>query len=425
MSVFIRLWKLFSSIKFAIALILIITCLGLIGIFTSSDLFGSWFFIIPGILLMLNILICSINRWRSIKKVLAGGQIKKTESFFDNSEEKVKILDYSLPYDEVSCALKNALKKRHYRVRSENDKGAIYITADKNRYFKLGTYLSHLSIILLVLAYIIGSVFGFGNESLIIAEGDVKEVGYNTGLSLKLISFTDEYYDDGNPSDYRSEVILYKDNQEATRAIIRVNHPLNYEGTSFYLSFFGPAVGIQITQNDETIFSGNIALSGILQNDGYYRYTGYIELEELGLSLNIISSAFNMADPVIPYGNLAVMAFKGEEEIGLLLLEKTTPIDVEGLQITYMYDSQYSGFKVRNDPGNALVWISCSLFITGLIMVFYFPYDQIWALLKQSSVNKSRLYIRSMNQRSICNALEIAKSVSVIEDKQDKPGNTQ
>ena len=85
-----------------------------------------------------------------------------------------------------------------------------------------------------MLAYIIGSAFGFRDTYFIVNEGHTREVGYNTNLSLNLISFTDEYYPDGTPSDFRSEVVLYQGDQEVTRATIRVNHPLVYEGIRFY-----------------------------------------------------------------------------------------------------------------------------------------------------------------------------------------------
>jgi cytochrome c biogenesis protein len=90
-----------------------------------------------------------------------------------------------------------------------------------------------------VLAYIIGSTLGFRESAFIVAEGDTTEVGYDTGLSLELISFTDSYYDDGTPSDYNSEVVLYKDGVEVARTAIRVNHPLTYEGIAFTNRFSG------------------------------------------------------------------------------------------------------------------------------------------------------------------------------------------
>jgi cytochrome c biogenesis protein len=51
---------------------------------------------------------------------------------------------------------------------------------------------------------------GFQDESLIVVEGAAANIGHGTGLSVYLLSFIDEYWEDGTPKDYRSSVGLYK-----------------------------------------------------------------------------------------------------------------------------------------------------------------------------------------------------------------------
>jgi cytochrome c biogenesis protein len=408
-----QIWRFFSSVKLAIALILIITVLGIIGIFTSADLFSSWYFITAGALLMLNILICSLNRWKNIQKNLKGSRIRQSEDFFKEKDKSTDIIDLSYDSSAVYEAVNSTLQQGHYRLRIENDTDNTYIAADKNRFFVLGTYLSHLSIILLVLAYIIGSTLGFRESSFIVVEGETEDVGYDTGLSLGLTSFTDSYYEDGTPSDFQSDVILYKDGQQVTQAEIHVNHPLTYDGIRFYQSFFGPAATIEVTKNGEVLFSGSIALYSSFESSGYYRNIGFVDIDESQISLALITPSFNAADPMIPEGQLAVLAYKDGEELGVQLLEKSTPLVIEDVELTYLDDAQYSGFQVKNDPGNALVWIACSLFIIGLAMVFYFPHSQIWMIIKKASPGQSRLFIRitaskTFNSNSVLNELKAA-----------------
>ncbi|HAS04329.1 MAG TPA: hypothetical protein DCR71_00955 [Dehalococcoidia bacterium] len=409
------IWRLFSSAKLAIALILLITVLSVIGIFTSVELFSSWYFVAAGTLLMLNILICNINRWKGIQKSLKGGQIKQSENFFEGKDKTAGIKDFQYDASQVLEAAKSTLQKRGYRLRFEDDAGNTYIAADKNRFFILGTYLSHLSIILLVLAYIIGSTFGFRESGFIVVEGETKEVGYDTGLSLNLISFTDSYYEDGTPSDYRSDVVIYKNGVEVTQTAIRVNHPLTYEGIRFYQSFFGPAAAVEVTKNDEIVFSGKVAFYSSFGSYGYYRNIGFIDIDESKLSLAIITPSFNTPDPMIPDGQLAVLAYKDGVELGVNILEKMIPLEIEDVALTYLSDLQYSGFQVKNDPANALVWIACSLFIVGLAMVFYFPHRQIWLLIKNTSPGNSRLFVRFMALKAFNTTATLQELVSEIE----------
>ena len=410
-------WRLFSSVKLAIALILVVTILGIIGIFTTADLFSSWYFVTAGALLMLNILVCSINRWKGIQKKLKGGRIKQSEAFFNEKDKLTDISDISHDSETTCEAVKTTLQKKHYRLRIENDADTTYIAADKNRFFILGTYLSHLSIILLVLAYIIGSTLGFRESSFIVVEGETREVGYDTGLSLSLISFADSYYEDGAPSDFQSDVILYKDGQEVAQAEIHVNHPLSYENIRFYQSFFGPVAAIEVTKDGETLFSGSIALYSTFESYGYYRNIGFIDIDESLLSLAIITPSFNAEDPMIPEGQLAVLAYKDGEELGVHILEKMTPLEIEDVELTYVDDAQYSGFQVKSDPGNALVWIACSLFIIGLAMVFYFPHSQIWLMIKKTEPGHSELFIRIMASKALNNTSALKDLKTGIENK--------
>jgi cytochrome c biogenesis protein len=412
-----QVWRLFSSVKLAIALILLITVLGIIGIFTSGDLFSSWYFVAVGALLMLNILICSLNRWKNIQKNLKGGRIKQLEDFFKEKDKSADIIDISRDSAAVCETVTSTLQKRHYRLRIENDADNTYIAADKNRFFILGTYLSHLSIILLVLAYIIGSTLGFRESSFIVVEGETEEVGYDTELSLSLISFTDSYYEDGTPSDYQSDVILYKNGQEVAQTEIHVNHPLAYGNIRFYQSFFGPAAAIEVTKDGETLFSGTIALYGSFESYGYYRNIGFIDIDESQLSLAIITPSFNVEDPMIQKGQLAVLAYKDGEELGVQLLDKMTPLKIDDIELTYLSELQYSGFQVKSDPGNILVWIACSLFIMGLAMVFYFPHRQIWLTIKKTSPENSRLFIRVMASKAFSNNSVLNELIAAFKNK--------
>lgn len=341
---------------------------------------------------MINILLCSINRWRGIKRILKGGKIRQPESFFTDTGKNTASQDLILTPDRVSKKLEDNLRKKGYRVRSDISGSRVYLAADKNRFAKLGTLISHLSLILLVLACLVGSLLGFQNTHFVVAEGETREVGYNTRITLKLVSFNDEYYADGTPEDYRSDVILYQDGKEAAQSTIRVNHPLQYDGVRFYQSSFGPAVNIQIKQNDNLIYAGNIALDYFLQKQGYYE--GNLNMEPQGLSFHIFKSADSSNNSMVPGGDLAIQLFKNNRPAGMTLLQKGIPLRIDDLEIDYLFDSKYSGFQVNHDPGNVLVWIACSLFIIGLVMVLYFRYRQVWFFIQALPGTGSRLYIR-------------------------------
>jgi len=443
------LWRLFSSVRLAVILILVITALSLLGALliqapaevakdpaaysywidtVAQPKVGAWapplsalslfnvfrspWFVIAAALLMLNILICSLNRWKEISLSLRGGSVKKKEDFYtlgtstNLKEIKTQALEATLISEKV-------LKARGYRTRTQTDKINTYISADKNRYYKLGTYFSHFSLILFVLAFVASNYLGFRDISFTVPEGHFRQVGHDTALSLELVSFVDEYYDNGRPKDYRSEVILYEDGTPVKTATIQVNHPLVYKGVRFYQSYFGPASKIKVRdKNGNNVFTGNVPMDSSFDIEGVRRNEGFFDLPAEGLSVRLIGSAVNAEDFMIPQGSVAVDLREGTNQIDFRLVWLGEPAIVGDFEFTFLEDSSYSGFQVSHDPASILIWIASALFILGICSVLYFPYRQVFILSKQEG-----LLIRTRAPRGFRSTQELNILVGKIKDQ--------
>ncbi len=455
------LWRIFSSMRLAVILILVIAGLCLLGVLLIQvppemagdpqlytywvdsvarnkvgglapilsalsffNVFHSPWFLIAGVLLILNIFICSVNRWRVISLSLSGGTIKHTESYYSTGNSCTELSNLLTPVPQTVDISEKVLKAQGYRTRTEIEQDNIYIAADKNRYHRLGTYFSHLSLIIFILAFITGNYFGFHDTGFTVPVGGNREVGHNTGLSLELTSFADEYYDNGMPKDYRSQVVLYENGHSVKEALIRVNYPLIYKGIRFYQAYFGPAVKILVRdENGLEIFNGTVPLDSSFNVEGYNYYEGFFYLPEPGLSARLISPPINADSPIIPEGQLAVDLRQGEEQIDLKLVELSTPRIVGGLEFTFLENSKYSGFQVSRDPTNILIWIASILFILGVCTVLYFPYYQVWILSKPGNKGTSRLLVRSSSNRSTSSTSTLDNIVSQIEKEIGFSGN--
>jgi cytochrome c biogenesis protein len=367
---------------------------------------------------MLNIFICSVNRWSSISLSLRGGIVKQNENFYFNNNTHAELKDIQAPVAEAAMISEKILKGRGYRTRTESDENNIYIAADKNRYYRLGTYFSHFSLILFVLAFVAGSYFGFRDVSFTVPVGSIREIGHDTALSLQLVSFVDEYYDNGTPKDYRSEVVLYENSQPVKQAIIQVNHPMVYKGIRFYQSYFGPAAKMQVRdENGQDVFNDNVPMDSSFDLEGVRRYEGFFELPlpQASLNIRLIGSAVNAEDPMIPAGNIAVDVSQNSKQIDFKLVELGTPEVVGGLEFTFLEESKFSGFQVSRDPMNIFIWIASILFVIGICAVLYFPYRQVWVLSHPLGQGSSRLVIRTRAPRGFRDTSELNTLVNKIE----------
>jgi len=428
-----RVWRLFSSLQLAVILVLILSVFGLISIVivqvpsginaNSTEYalwienvarlrFGEWtglmaflrlfdvmhspLFLFAGILLTVNIIICSVNRWKARISALSGGRIRQPDEFYQAGSTVVGPEGRGVTAEQAALLLSATLKKHRYRVREENSSPHVYFAADKNRYTIIGSYFIHISIIILITGFLVGNYFGFRNPSFIVSEGTVREVGYGTNLSLRLESFEDEYWSDGTPKDYRSQVIIYEGGREVERGLVRVNDPLAYHGVRFYQSFFGPAVSIEAsTAGNKLLYSGSLALPMQVNNGPSQYPMGILNIPEAGLTIYVVGSELN--SPGRGNNRIDLGIQRGAGDAGWIKLGEGEYGDFEGVKFGFTGTGQYSGFQVSRDPGISLIWIGSGLFLLGLGMAFFLPYRRLWAFVKQGEDGKSSVLIKAAN----------------------------
>ena len=143
-----------------------------------------------------------------------------------------------------------SLRSRRYRTLTSDD-GTLHLYADRWRWAPFAGLVGHLALVVILAGAIIGGTFGFRDSNFTIAEGATLPVATEPGLTILLQDFTDTYDTrTGAPSDYASQVVLYKDGHEVDRHTIRVNDPLRYGETTFYQAFFGSAAVMTVTDAD-------------------------------------------------------------------------------------------------------------------------------------------------------------------------------
>lgn len=427
------IWEFFSSIRLAIILILILVALSLIGTLViqvpaqyaaNPDIYNWWlqnvaqpqtgfwypllnfgelfnvfhspWFLGTGILLIINIIVCTLNRWKRTRSAISQSRVKNSDEFYNSGNSVVDLSDIPTNYESFNLFAK-ILKKHRYTVRTETSSDTIYLAADKNRYSPLGTYFIHLSLILLIAGYLIGSSFGFRDTSFIVPVQSTRAIGYNTGLSIHLNSFVDEFWPDGSPKNYQSNVVVYDNGHEVKNGIIRVNHPLTYKGVNIYQSFFGPAARIQIKNTSgNVLFEGNIALSETILDQSNQRPMGELALSKQGYTVYITGRATNTDDATLKNGQVEMEVFTDNSTTPLIstIIDKGVPYKSNGLEVTYLGDSMFSGFEISHDPGTNLIWTASALFLLGLFAVFYFPRRRIWAFIRKDSDEGKRIRIR-------------------------------
>ncbi len=265
-----RFWSFFSSLGLTIVLLVIIVLISILGTVIPQrdaaaqlasqipaglfsflrtmqvfDLYHSvWFFVLMG-LLSLNLIVCSIKHfppaWRHYRTKTSP---ENSDVFKDLSENAIIVTGQD---KKVAAAIAAASLKSWFRNYQFHDtSNGLYLHGDKGRISYLGVYLVHLSILILVAGVVIGSIFGIeGYVS--IGEGetvnriDLRDKNQTLLLpfAVRCDRFTIEFYKNGAPKTYRSELTFIKNDRAVSQGELLVNHPLNFEGLRFYQSGYG------------------------------------------------------------------------------------------------------------------------------------------------------------------------------------------
>ena len=205
-----------------------------LGVF---QVFRSPWFSAALVVLVLSIVCCTINRiprmWRGVSDV----RVAQPDPFFDPK----------LP-DRARCATcrrtpSGASSKRGFRLREAvADDGTRFVYGDRNKYSKLATLFTHLGLITFLLAAAVSSRLG-DEQGLVVAEGQsltVQPIGTPGLLLVKNLGFDAPGMATGNPTDFTTDLAVYRDGQEVARKTVRVNDPLSVEGYTFHQNGFGP-----------------------------------------------------------------------------------------------------------------------------------------------------------------------------------------
>ena len=420
-----RVWHLFISMKFGLFLILLLAIMALVGALVAqapagmrSDpqayaawldgvrpKYGGWTALLDTIgafgvfsslwfkgvvvLLVTSIVACSVNRAPRLWKQTVHPRTSMGAAFYEHAPYHGEA---EVPAESAAAVAEvtRELKARHYRTIVSEDAGVVSVYADRFRWAPFGTVIAHLSIVVVLAGVVIGSQFGYRDEGFAVPVGSTVPVANGSGISVEAISFSDSYdVNTGAPSDYASDVAIWKDGQRVAQQTIRVNEPLRYGDLTFYQSFFGPAAVLKVaTPDGKVVHDAGVALAFSSNSDS--RRVGQLVLPDQGLTVLVVGAASGVDDPDIRPGQMQVEVYNTADTsapIGMQVVDQGKPVRIGGLDYTFERERQYTGLIVASDPGTIFVWLGCLLLVGGMFLVFFFPNRRIWARIARGTTD--------------------------------------
>ncbi len=217
-----------------------------------------WFLFALGFL-VLNVSVCTFNRWSPTFRNVFRPPVNVPDSFYERAHNRV-----ALPAVEPPV-LHEALRRMRFRTRTDQRDGATYVFADRYPWAQLATFVSHMALILFIAGGIVTWATGFTSE-IFAGTGTVTPVfavKNPNQLQVRIDDAVGRYGPAGNALDFRTQLTIFKNGREVASGTTTVNDPFKYDGYRFHqVAFF--ASGAQLVVRDlstgNTVFDETFAL---------------------------------------------------------------------------------------------------------------------------------------------------------------------
>ncbi|MBI2862692.1 MAG: cytochrome c biogenesis protein ResB [Chloroflexi bacterium] len=375
------------------------------------SIFSSFWF--KGLLLTLvaNIVICTLNRSKPMWRTITKPPVRVSQGFFQHAGQHVSLDNVPLAREDAAQVVSGVFRARGYHIRSEQHEGRVYLYGDKHRFAALGTFAVHLSLVFFLVGALVTITFGSRDDEFVVAEGSTGTVAFAPNLLVYVDRFADEYYPEGPPKDYYSDVVLYDNGVEVKRQTIRVNEPMEYQGVRFHQSFFGPAVVLEVRDGSgSVVFRDGVPLAWRFQD----RPVGLLVIPGTNLVAYVVGPVSGQTDPSIGAGQVRVEVYSahGDTSVASGNLSQQEPQELAGLTFTFLRERQFTGLQVVKDPGSSIVWIASFLLIMGLILQFYFPRRRVWAVCNEAAPGRTEVAVAATASRNLAFAEEFQRLVA-------------
>lgn len=337
--------------------------------FGLDHVYQTWWFFLLIVLFGLSLILCTfLQQLPSLKIARRCQFFRKTNQFY---RLKIFTMIKSFSFNKILVDI----KKNHYSIFQQKD----LIYCYKGLIGCIAPILVHLSIILVLLGAIIGSLFGFKAQEIIPKTENfhIQNI-LNTGqltfipqTSARINDFWITYTKSSTISQFYSDIsVLNTQGNEINRKTISVNSPLIYDNIYYYQTDWS-LNGLRFQTLNKKILE--YPLLSIFNNQNK-------------IWLTWISKNTFLNDGILVFVDNLDGYCSIYNEIGLFLgnFELNEAVKFER-SITLLEIISSTGLQIKTDPGLPIIY-SGFLFLMISTLISYITYSQIWITQKNQQL---------------------------------------
>jgi len=415
------LWDFFCSLKLTMFLLISLAVMSIIGTIVPQgapapeylatispakfqvykalgffDMYHSWWFILLLYLLTVNLVACSIKRLPHIWKIISQPKLVMDSGLEQSLPNKASFKTNVRP-ELLKEKLATFLSSEFARPVLTDADGAWHLFAQKTPWCRLSVYFVHLSVIIIFIGAMIGSLFGYKGFVNIPEGQSISKVQSRTGkeislgFALRCEQFSVALYKNGAPKEFKSILTVLENGKpvpDYTNIRVIVNDPLSYKGITFYQSSYGNAGNYFFTVSAP---DGKNAIPVTLSSDETATLPDGSTMHVIEATDDVSQFVPDLSGPAVqveihsPRGateNVIVYAKHPELNITYALEHRLGVV----LQYRGGEKRMYTGLQVAKDPGVWIVWLGCALMVVGIYGAFLMSHRRIWIRLQDGHV---------------------------------------
>ncbi len=361
------------------------------------DMYHAWWFQLLLLMLVANIVVCSIDRLSSTAHIIFTRRPKYRIERFRKSTHQVR---FEIPIEPASLTdpLSVVIGRRYGRMQVEAADEDRRIFAERWRWSRLGIYAVHASVVILVLGGLIGSIFGFEGyvnipegetvDTIVLRHG---EASLKLPFAIRCNDFKLSVYPNGTPKEYRSSLSLVRDGTVIREKEIIVNDPLRFEGINIFQSSYGKlpprldAAGAKAPDKIELEISaagsGNAVREQVRIGDtvalpddlGTVTVDGFLPMADfMGQPIGPAVAATIVHPGQSPQSVVLPLRFPGFDKMRRGKVAIAARAEAAMQAVRY-----YTGLQVTRDPGVAVVYLGFVIMILGCLVTFFMAHEQV------------------------------------------------
>ncbi len=432
-----------------------------------DKIFHAWYYQLLMVIVGLSVIFATIDRFPRIYLSAYGKVNKKLSEKLLKKKTTLKFEINKSVQDALNRILQFLGDKGFKSVDKIEEDGSIYLFAEKGKVSRLGMLITHIGIIVFLIGAFMGSYFGIRGQ-VEIAEGEAADIFYKfregslqagnevveLPFTIKVNKFWLDFYDSekfkGAIKSFNSEIEIWKDGQLVEKKVIKVNHPMVYEGYRIFQASYGKTGEIKrarlivvdynkmldlmkaISQVNKQLQEAktpeekeklqkimreletqSIILFSQAPRIDYFLGQKMIKVNDI--SLQVINQTLNYKNPMLVNQDIydpviVVKVNYNNKQFNLpILADPNIAIPAfnqfghkHGFPYLIMIEEfeprYFSGLQISNFPGTNLIWLGTVIVVLGTMLAFYTIHRRIWIKLEEKD-GKTVVYVTVYSQK--------------------------